>query len=149
MSLKQIIRDIVLETIGPNLHDAVRQILIEELTGRSSEKATSNPERGAHASTSRDPRPVTRRKSQGTQVQTEPRAPRVPVPRAATAAGVAVGQKWQGKQYAKVRGRTIEIVSLDKESVTPKVLNNGGKRIATKKISYEMLTKNYNLVSST
>ncbi len=67
-------------------------------------------------------------------------------PGAATERGVEVGQRWEGKTYTQAKGRIIEIVSLGKDKVIPKVVKSPSARSVAKPISYEMLTKAYSKV---
>lgn len=77
--------------------------------------------------------------------RTEPKAPRPP---RALEHGIKVGQKWRGKEYTGAKGRLIEIATLGKDKVTPKVLKTAkGKRPTAKQISYAQLTNTYTLVS--
>ena len=69
-----------------------------------------------------------------------------PVPRAATAIGVRVGQRWKGKGYASSAGRVIEIAEIGQKKVVPKVIKAVGKRAVAKGISYETLRTTYELV---
>lgn len=84
------------------------------------------------------------RESLSTPIKRIPRGPSVP--RAASAIGVMVGQRWKGKAYASSAGRVIEIAEIGQKKVVPKVIKAVGKRAMAKGISYETLRTTYELV---
>lgn len=67
-------------------------------------------------------------------------------PSAASERGIEVGQRWEGRSYTGAKGRVIEIVTLGKDKVIPKVIKSPSARSVAKPISYDMLTKSYSKV---
>ena len=62
---------------------------------------------------------------------------------------VYVGQQYKGKSYSRsLKNRVIEISSLGRTQIIPKILSTSAKRITAKPISYEHLRTSYDVVAS-
>jgi hypothetical protein len=68
-------------------------------------------------------------------------------PALATEHGVSVGQRWKAKSFTPFAGRVIEVASLGKEKLLPKIITSpNGKKSVAKPLSYATLTKKYDQV---
>jgi|WetSurMetagenome_2_1015567.scaffolds.fasta_scaffold02344_25 hypothetical protein len=107
------------ERISAAVQKVVQEILNQEF-GHSTPALISTPA----------PAPVSSTKKRGRR------------PGKATKCGAIVGQRWKGKLPCN-KGRTIEIVSLDKDHIIPKMIVGGH---ASRRIKYENLKSHYELI---
>lgn len=137
MKLREAIRTIVREVVGEDLRRIVREVLVEELM--DAEEAP-NP-RSVAAKKAAATRAANKARAKGSPKQ-EPR-----LPQAARELGLALHQRWKGKDYVKVKDRVIEIQSIDAKGVVPRIVSSpDGKRTNAKHITFAHLRHSYSKV---
>ena len=133
MKLREAIRTIVEEVAGEELRRIVREVLIEELMADESPRTVAAKKAAATRRANQNTKPVLNSGSK--------------VPAAAKKLGIAKGQKYQGKDWdPAVKGRTIEVVTLEEQCIVPKILSAPKKRAQAKRISYSRLMSQYDRV---
>lgn len=134
MDLKQIIRDLVKEEVELSVRAAIRDLLgaphdppagPPEANVKAGKKQPKLAQAAADSAT--DKKPAGKKKGAYTVYR-----------------GVRVGEQWCGRTGRAV-GRTIEIVSLGRTHIVPKVVK-GHPRSKAKKIGYEVLFRTYDRV---